>query len=207
MGRAPNISDAQPLSEPLPDELYWKDSYSWALEQADALRRRDFDAVDWENVIEEIEDLARSDVRRLTSQYARIMQHLLKLQYRHPTETDPVSGWKQSIRHARIEVQKILDDSHRLKAARLDVFGRAWRHGRRDAITAFVDQATKGIKSDSTQDREQKRLTREWHRALPQDNPYTLHQVETLFWYPDSKPLPSRPAPRDAVSPEQDWTR
>ena len=56
MGRPAKTSDAQPLSEPRVNELYWRDSYSWALEQADALRRRDFDAVDWENVIEEIED-------------------------------------------------------------------------------------------------------------------------------------------------------
>ena len=151
--------------------------------------------------------MARSDSRRLISQFARIMQHLLKLQYRHSAENDPVSGWKLSIQHARTEVQKILDDSHRPKAARLHVFGKAWRHGRRDAITAFVDQATRGIKSESVQDREQKRLTREWPRALPQNNPYTLHQVETSFWYPDSKPLPSRPAARDAVSPEHDGTR
>ena len=207
MGRPAKTSDAQPLSEPRVNELYWRDSYSWALEQADALRRRDFDAVDWENVIEEIEDLARSDARRLTSQYARIMQHLLKIQYRHPSKTDPVCGWKLSIQYARTEVEKILDDSQRLKADRLQVFAKAWRHGRSDAINDFVYQVIKGIKSDSAQDREQKRLTREWHRALPHDNPYTLRQVETSFWYPVSKPLPHRPAPRDAVSPEHDWTR
>lgn len=205
MARPANISDPQPLSEPLTDQLYWKDSYSWALEQADALRRRDFDAIDWENLIEEIEDLARSDARRLTSHYARIMEHLLKLQYRHPSETDPVAGWKHSIQQARTQVQKVLDDSHRPKATRRQVFAKAWLHGRRDAINAFVWQATKGIKLDSTLDREQKRLTREWRRALPGDNPYTLHQVETSFWYPDSKPLTHRPTPRS--DPEHDWPR
>lgn len=74
MARPAKVSDAQPLPEPLVNELYWRDSSSWSLEQADALRRRDFDAVDWGNVKEEIEDLARSDARRLTSQYARIPQ-------------------------------------------------------------------------------------------------------------------------------------
>ena len=207
MGRPAKISDAQPQFEPFTDELYWKDSYSWALEQADALRRRDFNAVDWENVIEEIEDLARSDARRLTSHYARIMEHLLKLQYRHPAESEPVRGWKNSIQHARTAVQKVLSDSHRLKASRQHTFDKAWLHGRRDAIDAFVQQATKGVKADSTLDREQKRLTREWNRALPADNPYTLHQVETSYWYPDSKPLPRRPTSRAAVYPEHDWPR
>lgn len=50
MARPAKIPDAQPLSEPLVNELYWSDSYSWALEQADALRRRDFDAVDWKTL-------------------------------------------------------------------------------------------------------------------------------------------------------------
>ena len=207
MARHAHISDAQPSSEPLADELYWSDSYSWALEQADALRRRDFDAVDWDNVIEEIEDLARSDARRLTSQYARIMEHLLKLQYRHPAESDPVAGWKHSIQHARTEVQKVLDDSHRLKAARHQLFAKAWSHGRRDAINSLVRQATKGIKSDSPLDREHKRLTREWHRALPENNPYTLHQVETSFWYPEHVRLPQRPQSRYQSAPKIDWDR
>ncbi len=38
------------------DNLYDRDFYTWAIHQADALKRRDFNAVDWENVIEEIED-------------------------------------------------------------------------------------------------------------------------------------------------------
>ena len=36
--------------------LYRADAGTWSREQADALRRRDFGAVDWDSVIEEIED-------------------------------------------------------------------------------------------------------------------------------------------------------
>ena len=92
MGTAARIPDTQQTREREMDELYWRDSYSWAMQQADALRRRDFAGVDWENVIEEIEDLARSEARRLISQYVRIMEHFLKLQYREPRETDPVAA-------------------------------------------------------------------------------------------------------------------
>ena len=35
-------------------ELYRRDTYSWAKAQAEALRKRDLDAVDWTNVIEEL---------------------------------------------------------------------------------------------------------------------------------------------------------
>ena len=36
--------------------FYPADAWTWSREQADALRRRDFGAVDWDSVIEEIED-------------------------------------------------------------------------------------------------------------------------------------------------------
>ena len=39
------------------NDLYERDFYSWSMQQADALKRRDFNAVDWDNVIEEIADL------------------------------------------------------------------------------------------------------------------------------------------------------
>ena len=52
-------------------ELYDSDGYSWAIEQADALRRRDFAAVDWDHVIEEIKDVGKAEIRSWTSYCAR----------------------------------------------------------------------------------------------------------------------------------------
>jgi len=205
MARAAKIPDAQPFTEPGTHELYLKDSYAWALAQAEAMRRRDFGAVDWENVIEEIEDLARSDARRLRSQYARTIQHLLKLQYRHPGETDPIRGWKHSIEDARTEIHKILDDSHRLKATRHGLLAKAWLHGRKDAIDSFVVDATRTIKNESVFEREKKQLRREWNRLLPDNIPYTLNQLEAPDWYPSPKTISRRPLARSHSDPE--WSR
>ena len=205
MARAAKIPDAQPFTEPGTHQLYLKDSYAWALEQAAAMRRRDFGAVDWENVIEEIEDLARSDARSLRSQYARTIQHLLKLQYRHPGESEPVAGWKASIQHARTEIHEILGDSQSLKATRHDLLAKAWLRGRKDAINAFVAQATRNIKSESIFDRKQKQLRREWDRLLPDNIPYTLNQLEATDWYPTPKTISRRPLADRHSDP--DWTR
>lgn len=38
---------------------YDLDTYAWAREQADALRRRSANEIDWENVAEEIESLGK----------------------------------------------------------------------------------------------------------------------------------------------------
>ncbi len=197
MARAAKIPQARPFAEPDTHGLYLTDSYAWALAQAEAMRRRDFGAVDWENVIEEIEDLARSDARRLRSQYARTIQHLLKLQYRHPGESDPVRGWKYSIDDARTEIQRILRDSHRLESIRHTLLAKAWSDGRADAINALVADATRTIKTDSIYEREQKQLRREWNRLLPENIPYTLNQLEAPDWYPTPKTV----SPKAPCSP------
>ncbi len=67
--------------------LYEADFYGWALEQAEALRQAGRarlntpKAVDWENVAEELDGLARSEARELRSRYKTLLVHLLK--WRH----------------------------------------------------------------------------------------------------------------------------
>ena len=46
-------------------DLYEADIAAWAEQQADALRRRAANEIDWENVAEEIEDVARRDRNRI----------------------------------------------------------------------------------------------------------------------------------------------
>ena len=207
MGTAARIPDTQQSREREMDKLYWRDSYSWAMQQADVLRRRDFAGIDWENVIEEIEDLARSEARRLISQYVRIMEHFLKLQYREPGETDPVTGWVRTVNNARGEIDIVLHHNPGLKGRRDQLFAEAWPRSRNTAISAFVYHATEAIQSDSTLVREQKRLTREWSRLLPQENPYTLQQVETHFCLPERVRLTQRPQSRQQPAPKSDWSR
>ncbi len=61
--------------------LYDKDFWTWTQEQAAALRRREFGAVDWDNVIEEIETLGRSERSAWTSYCANVIAHLLKIEH------------------------------------------------------------------------------------------------------------------------------
>jgi len=46
---------------------YDQDLYSWSLEQAKLLRERKFDQIDLEHIIEEIEDMSKSEKRALES--------------------------------------------------------------------------------------------------------------------------------------------
>ena len=188
------VQDAQQARQM--NELYQRDGYAWAIEQADALRRRDFARVDWENVIEEIEDVGQRRRDSLSSQYARAIERLLKIEYRRDKENLYVTGWVNSVSSARREMNNILLDNPGLKGARDDVFAKAWLKGREATVDAFVIYDT----SEGTQDaaklhRKQKRLQRTWSEALPSSCPYTRVQVENPDWMPDR--LAERPQNRE----------
>ena len=74
-------ADTQQTRERDLQRLYSKDPYSWARAQAEAFHRRDTEAIDWDNVTAEIEDLAREAEHRLKGQYRTVIRHFLLLQY------------------------------------------------------------------------------------------------------------------------------
>jgi Domain of unknown function DUF29 len=86
---------------------YSTDTFAWAREQADLLRRlaageRVNDQLDWGNVIEEVEAVGRSELRAATSPLWRAMQHKLYL-----------LGWpgNLSARHWRAEAEDRLAEA------------------------------------------------------------------------------------------------
>src|SRR5215469_12676972 len=98
-------------------ELYDRDYYAWIQHQVQALRERRIEDVDWANAAEEIEDLGKSERRGLRSQLARLLEHLLKLQYlRGTSRANNRRGWELSIKGARIAVEDLLNDSPSLRS-------------------------------------------------------------------------------------------
>ena len=93
--------------------LYDEDFVAWSRQQADALRSAAHassnQALDWENLAEEIESLARSERRELASRMSTIIEHLVKLG--HSPANDPRGGWRETIRRERIEIERLLEDS------------------------------------------------------------------------------------------------
>ena len=91
----------------MPDGLYELDALAWTEQQAGLLRRlaageRVNDAVDWPNVIEEIEAWGRSELHGCTSLLRHAMAHLLKL---HAWPGSRAAG------HWRGEALAFLDDA------------------------------------------------------------------------------------------------
>lgn len=60
---------------------YESDLYEWTREQADALRRRAANELDWDNLAEEIESLGTSNQDQIESRLENLILHLLKWKY------------------------------------------------------------------------------------------------------------------------------
>ena len=61
--------------------LYETDFLLWTEETIAKLKARDFDHVDLENLIEEIESLGKSDKKEIKSRLTTLLAHLLKRIY------------------------------------------------------------------------------------------------------------------------------
>ena len=73
---------------------YESDLYEWTKEQADALRRRASNALDWDHLAEEIESLGTSQPRPDRSRLEDLIVHLLK--WKHQPEWQ-CGSWRGSI--------------------------------------------------------------------------------------------------------------
>lgn len=93
-------------------ELYERDYYTWATEQACALREHRIEALDWKNLAEEVEDLARSERRELRSRLKVLLAHLLKWQFQPKRRT---RSWHATIAVQRAEIRQHMRDNPGLK--------------------------------------------------------------------------------------------
>ncbi|MGB5595793.1 MAG: DUF29 domain-containing protein, partial [Crocosphaera sp.] len=57
------------------------DYYAWTQQQAQLLRTKQINEIDWPNLADEIEDMGRSEKRQLESRLEILIMHLLKWQF------------------------------------------------------------------------------------------------------------------------------
>jgi hypothetical protein len=116
-------NSASPVSDSIPGSLYERDHYTWAVSQARALQARRVEELDWENLAEEVGDLARRDADSLRSQLARLLAHLLKWQEQRRRRSN---SWRGSIRGARREIRHLLQTSPGLRSRLPELFSEAY---------------------------------------------------------------------------------
>lgn len=67
--------------------IYETDYYQWTIEQAQAMKEQNLAMLDWNNIIEEIESLGRSDYSAVASLLMRQIEHRLKIDYANQPQT------------------------------------------------------------------------------------------------------------------------
>ena len=97
------------------DGLYETDFYLWTQRQAELLRRRDAgaNALEWDNLAEEIETLGRSEQAACESQITNILLHFLKLHL--VADRQPERHWRAEIKAFRIGLRRHLSPSLRAR--------------------------------------------------------------------------------------------
>jgi len=91
---------------------YQTDFYSWTQQQAALLKARQFNELDFDNLIEEIESMGASERKELDSRLIELLLHLLKWQYQPKRKG---SSWEVSIAKQRVGIRKVLRDNPSLK--------------------------------------------------------------------------------------------
>jgi hypothetical protein len=149
--------------------LYDRDFYSWALEQAKALRlaagaRINTPAsLDWANLAEEIESLGKSQASELDSRYTELLSHLLKWVYQPERRS---GSWRGTITEQRIRLGRLLRQSPGLKAKQSRTFREAYADARKlAAAETGIDIAT-----------------------FPERSPWTPAQSTDEDFWPDAQP-------------------
>jgi hypothetical protein len=136
-------------------QIYEIDEERWLAITIDLLKQKQFDELDLENLIEELESLGRSDKNAVESFLEQIIRHLLLLQY-WTEEYERNSGhWEAELLSFRKQLNRRLTTSlHNYLISKIDL---------------IYQDALEYVRK-KTQDRIE----------FPQECPYTLEQLLSL---------------------------
>jgi hypothetical protein len=113
-----------------PKSLYYNDFLHWIEITVEHLCNRDYAAVDWENLIDEIEDMSRRERKVLKSNLIVVFLHLLKWEFQPEQRT---GSWRGSIRKHRRRITEDLKDSPSLVPYLQEIWTECYESSREQA--------------------------------------------------------------------------
>ena len=140
--------------------LYDQDFQLWLEQQTDLLRQKRFDELDLDNLIEEIDAIARRDKREVESRLIVLLIHLLKYRYQAQKQS---RSWLGTIDEQRLELELVFRDSPSLRVYAASVLASSYAKARKRAV-------------------KETRLSLE---RFPLTCPYSLNQVLDEDFFPE----------------------
>src|SRR5487761_1333219 len=147
------------MTRPANSPDYEADFIAWLEDQAQHARRGEFDALDLENIAEELEGMARSDRREMRNRLTVLLTQLLKCLVRPGRRS---ACWLGTLAEQRDGIAALLEDSQSLRAYPAQILDRCYPSARRKAA-------------------DQMRLS---ERAFPERCPFAIGDVLDPRWLP-----------------------
>ena len=94
---------------------YEQDYNLWLKKSLAAIKNKDYDNLDWDNLLVEIEEVGKSQQRALKSYIKRLIEHIIKIKYWESERNRKLQHWQIEIDNFREEIAEILQDSPSLK--------------------------------------------------------------------------------------------
>jgi hypothetical protein len=137
-----------------------KDVYGWAIHTAQLLRDKKMSEVDFDGIVEELEELGISNEHALISRLALVISHLLKWQFQPNMRGH---SWKYTIEIQREDAKVHLRKNPGLKGKITEIL--------EDAYRSAILKAAKDTG-----------LTK---KDFPAECPYTFEQIMSDEFYPE----------------------
>jgi len=118
-------------------DLYEQDFYLWVEDTVNKLKARDNENLDWENLIEEVESLGKSQRKTVRSFLVRLLEHLLKRCY--VPISDCYRGWEIKIRNFRQKLAIELEDSPSLKSFLREICSKSYEMALENVRDGYPD--------------------------------------------------------------------
>lgn len=138
---------------------YEDDYCAWLFQQAELLRLGRFRELDLPNLVEEIEDMGRSQWRAFESHYRVLLVHLLKWEYQPDRRT---RSWLVTIGRERAEIEADEQDNRSFRNAAPEILRKVYPRARIEASTET------GLAKS----------------VFPEDCPYALAAIRDADWLP-----------------------
>jgi len=140
-------------------EIYNSDFHAWIQAQIHLLKTGKIDELDIPHLIEELEDMGKSNVRELESRFLILIAHLLKWQFQPDKQN---SSWRGTIKEQRIRLLRLIQKVPSLKPEMDNAINSVYS----DAVELASDETNL---SEST---------------FPEHCPYTIAQLLNKQFYP-----------------------
>ncbi|MBD1212577.1 MAG: DUF29 domain-containing protein [Dolichospermum circinale Clear-D4] len=145
------------------NQLYERDFNVWRETIIKKIKQQDFNDIDWEHLLLELEDMGKSEKRSFLSNLTILIAHLLKLTVQADAPEMMKGSWYSSVTEHRFRVRKDLEENPSFKNYLHEVIFIAYADARKLAIKESKNAKLGIRKPEETE--------------YPLDFPFTLEQL------------------------------